>query len=137
MENSERDGNTYTNTTNNNGIATLNLNLKEGNYTLTATYKNKTITNKINVIEDAFLTTNNAKAHENINFTYQATLKDHNNNPIKNKQITFTIQNKTYTAKTDKNGQATITLNLPKGTYNITTTYKEIQLKNNITIRKC
>ena len=125
---------TYRTITDKNGIATQKICLDTGKYTLTAIYKNKTLTNTITVIEDAFLTTKNVKAHENIDFKFHATLKDHNGNPIKDKEIKFTIKNSTYNAKTDNNGQATITLNFPKGNYEITTTYKEIKLKNNITI---
>ena len=124
----------YTNTTNKNGIATLNLNLKEGNYTIKATYKNKTITNKLIIIDDSHLVGNDAKAYSGVNFTYRTKLTDHNNNPIKNAEITFNLNGKTYTNTTNSKGESTLTLNLETGNYTIKTTYKNITIENNLEI---
>ena len=127
---------TYEKTTAEDGSILLKLNLNAGNYTVTAQYKNKTTTNTIRIIEDASITTANANAYENINFVYTVELKDHKNNPIINAEIKVKANGQTYTEKTDKNGQATITLNLPEGTYNITTTYKSINSTNTINVKK-
>ena len=83
------DGKTYTNTTNNKGIAVLNLNLKEGNYTIKASYKNKTVTNKIIIIDDSHIVGNDVKAYSGTDFTYRTKLTDHNGKAIKNAEITY------------------------------------------------
>ena len=125
---------TYTNTTNNNGIATLELNLKEGNYTITSTYKTKNITNKLIIIDDSHLVGNDVKAYSGTNFTYRTKLTDHNNNPITNATITFKIGNKTYTNTTNSKGETTLTFNLETGNYTITAKYKNITIENNFEI---
>ncbi len=128
--------NTYKKTTDKNGNATLKISLDTGIYIIKATYNNKTITNTITVMEDAFLNTNDVKTFENTDFTFTAQLKDHKDNPIKNAKITFKIENKTYTKTTNNKGEATINLKLKRGNYIITTTYKSIINENNITIQE-
>jgi predicted outer membrane repeat protein len=130
----EVDGKIYTNKTNSQGQATITLNLKEGNYTITATYKNTTTTNGLEIIENHVLTGQNVKAYENTDFTYTATLKRTDGTPIPDKEITFIINNRRYTDTTDKDGKASKTLNLPEGNYTITAIYKNTRITNNLTI---
>ena len=117
---------TQEHTTGNDGSITVQLNPTVGNYTITAKYRNKTTTNTIIILEDAFINTNDTKAYDNIDFTFQAKIKDHNEKPITNAEVKFTIDGKTYTNTTNANGIATITLNLKEGNYKITTTYKTL-----------
>ncbi len=128
------DGKTYTNTTNDKGIAVLNLNLKEGNYTIKASYKNKTVTNKLIIIDDSHLVGNDVKAYSGTDFTYRTKLTDHNGKAIKNAEITFEIDGKTYTNKTNSKGESTLTFNLETGNYTITATYKKLTIENNFEI---
>ena len=130
----EVDGKTYTNKTNNQGLAAITLNLKEGNYTITAKYRNITTNNELEIIENHILTGQNIKAYENTDFTYTITLTRTDGTPITGKEITYIINNRKYTSTTDKNGQATKTLNLPEGNYTITTIYKNTTITNNLTI---
>ena len=127
-------GKTYTNKTNSQGQATITLNLKEGNYTIIATYKNTTTTNKLEIIENHILTGQNVKAYENTDFTYTVTLKRTDGTPLTNKEITFIINNRRYTDMTNKEGKASKTLNLPQGNYTITAIYKNTRITNNLTI---
>ena len=125
---------TYTNKTNKEGLAILTLNLKEGNYTITSTYKNITKTSKIIIIDDSHLVGNDVKAYSGTDFKYKVKLTDHNNNPIANAEITFKLEDKTFTKKTDSNGQIALTFNLETGNYTITATYKKLTIKNNFEI---
>ncbi|WP_407378950.1 Ig-like domain repeat protein [Methanobrevibacter sp.] len=126
----EVDGKTCTNKTDENGIAILNLNLKEGNYTITSTYKNITKTAKIIIVDDSHLIGNDVKAYSGVNFTYRTKLTDHNNNPMTDVTLTFTFENKTYTNTTNSNGESTLTFNLETGNYTITTNYKNTTIEN-------
>ena len=127
---------TFTNTTNNNGQAILNLNLEKGNYTIKASYSNAKITNQFEIIETYTLNGINVKSYENFDFKYIVKLTDHNNKTIPNEEIIFTIENKTYTNNTDENGQSIITLNLKEGNYTITAKYQNVTTTNQLNIIK-
>ena len=127
-------GKTYTNTTDSEGKANVNLNLKEGNYTITSTYKNITKIAKIIIVDDSHLIGNDVKAYSGVNFTYRTKLTDHNNNPMTDAEITFKIGNETHTNKTDSNGEATLTFNLETGNYTITANYKNTTIENSFEI---
>ncbi len=75
--------------TNKEGKASKTLNLPQGNYTITAIYKDTRITNNLTIIEDYNLDANNIRAYANENFQYKVNLTDHNKNPIKNAEIRF------------------------------------------------
>ncbi len=130
----EINGKTYTNKTNSQGSAEITLNLKEGNYTITAKYKNTTTINELEIIEDHMMIGQNIKAYENTDFTYTITLKRTDGTPLTNKEITFIINNKRYTNTTNNEGKASKTLNLPEGNYTITAIYKNTRITNNLTI---
>uniref|UniRef100_UPI00386D3A0D Ig-like domain-containing protein n=1 Tax=Methanobrevibacter sp. TaxID=66852 RepID=UPI00386D3A0D len=120
--------------TDNQGYASLKLNLKAGKYTITATYKNVKVSNKIKV--KPTLITKDKKIKKGKTLTYTAKLLNKNGKPLKNKKITFKIKNKKYTAKTNKKGIAKIKIkNLKKGKHKITTTYKKQKNKNTITVK--
>ena len=90
----------------------MSINLDTGKYTITAQFNDIKTTNKITVLEDAFLSVNNTKAYENVDFTHIAKLTDHLGNGIANAKITFKINGKTYTNRTNSEGLALLTLNL-------------------------
>ncbi|SDA67963.1 hypothetical protein, partial [Methanobrevibacter millerae] len=127
-------GENYTNTTNNNGQAVLNLNLKGGNYIITVNYRNTTTKNNIEIIEDFLLIGNDIKAYAEDNFTYRVNLTDHNGNFVENAEIIFSIENKTFTNKTNINGQAILTLSLKEGNYAINVNYRNATTTNNLEI---
>ncbi|WP_188118162.1 Ig-like domain repeat protein [Methanobrevibacter millerae] len=129
-------GENHINTTNNNGQAVLNLNLKGGNYIITVNYRSTSTTNNIEIVEDFLLIGNDVKAYAEDNFTYKVNLTDHNGNPVKNAEIIFSIENKTFTNKTNDNGQATLTLSLEEGNYTIKATYKNTTTTNNLEINE-
>ena len=120
--------------TDNNGYATLKLSLKAGKYTITATYKNVKVSNKITV--KPTLITKNKKIKKGKTLTYTAKLLNKNGKKLKNKKITFKINGKKYKAKTNKKGIAKIKVkNLKKGKYKIKTAYGKQKNTNTITVK--
>ena len=121
--------------TDNQGYATLKLSLKAGKYTITSTYKNVKVSNKITV--KPTLITKNKKIKKGKTLTYTAKLLNKNGKKQKNKKITFKINGKKYKAKTNKKGIAKIKVkNLKKGKYKIITTYGKQKNTNWITVKK-
>jgi len=121
--------------TDDNGYATLKLSLKAGKYTITATYKNVKVSNKI--VVKPTLITKNKKIKKGKTLTYTAKLLNKNGKPLKNKKVTFKIKNKKYTAKTNKKGIAKIKVkNLKAGKYKIITTYGKQKNTNTLTVKK-
>ena len=121
--------------TDNNGYATLKLSLKAGKYTITATYKNVKVSNKITV--KPTLITKNKKIKKGKTLTYTAKLLNKNGKALKNKKITFKINGKKYKAKTNKKGIAKIKVKkLKVGKYKILTTYGKQKNTNTITVKK-
>ncbi len=113
-------GYTYTKTTDSDGVASLDINLKPGTYKVTAqnpvTGYNLTNTFKI-------LTTITAsdvsKVYTDGKKFYAKFLKS-NGKALANKKVKFKINKKTYTIKTNSKGVAGLSLkNLNKGTYQI------------------
>ena len=120
--------------TDNQGYATLKLNLKAGKYTITSTYKNVKVSNKITV--KPTLITKNKKIKKGKTLTYTAKLLNKNGKALKNKKIAFKIKGKKYKAKTNKKGVAKIKVkNLKKGKYKIITTYGKQKNTNTLTVK--
>ncbi|WP_067042927.1 transglutaminase domain-containing protein [Methanobrevibacter sp. YE315] len=120
---------TYTATTNSEGIATFNVNLPAGTYTVTykfdgtkdSTYSGRTGTVKVTVKQKAetrilwkSATTFNTGTQQ-----FKVALKTANGVGIAKKSITLTVNSNTYTAITNSEGIATFNVNLPAGSYTV------------------
>ena len=130
-------GVTYNVKTDKKGYATLKINLKPGKYTIKATYKKYTVTNKIKV--KSTLITKNLSKKKSKKIKYTAKLLSTKGNPLKGKKITFKFKGKTYKAITNKKGIATITIKASKlkvGKHVIYTSYGKLKMKNTISIKK-
>lgn len=102
-------GREYNVKTNANGIASLPINLVPKTYTITSTYKDSSVKNKITVKQ--ILKSKNVKVKRSAKkLTLKATLKWSNGKAIKGKKITFKFKGKTYTAKTNKKGVAKVVI---------------------------
>ncbi|WP_405290290.1 C1 family peptidase [Methanobrevibacter sp.] len=127
-------GKTYNVTTDVNGYASLNVNLKPKTYTITATYKDFKVSNKF--IVKTTLITKNVSKKKSKTVKYTAKVLSTKGKVLKNKKVTFKLKGKTYTAKTNKKGIATISLkNLKVGKYTITSKYGGLTNKNKLTIK--
>lgn len=128
-------GKSYDVKTDDKGYATFKINLKPKTYTITATYKDVKVSNKI--IVKPVLTAKNISKKKSKKIKFQAKLVNTKGKAVKSKKITFKFKGKKYTAKTNKKGIATITLkNLKVGKYSITTKYGKSTIKNTIKIKK-
>lgn len=127
-------GKTYSVKTNENGYASLKINLNPKKYTITTQYgKYKTI-NKITV--KPLLTAKNISKKKVKKVTFKAKLVTSKGKVAKGKKITFKFKNKKYTSKTNSKGIATIKLTLNPGKYKIYSIYGKSKITNTITIKK-
>lgn len=116
-------GQTYTRQTNDNGIASIALNLNSGNYTASASYdgrfgKNSTTAN-VNVLHT--ISGNDIIKMYRNDTQYYAKFVDASGNPLVNTAVSFNINGVFYTRNTDANGQAKLNINLNPGDYILTT----------------
>lgn len=138
-------------TTNENGIAKLQLNIAKANvYTCAVAFLGDDAYNgafdiaKVTVKKQtAKLTTKSASYKAKAKTKkLTATFKSAKGNAIKNKKITFKVNGKTYTAKTNAKGVATVKVKVTKkGKYTFTAkfagddTYKALNKKGKLTIK--
>ena len=129
-------GKTYTKTTNDKGYASLKINLNPNTYTITATYKGFSVSNKIVIKPTLILAAKTVKKSKT--FKYNVKLLDKNGKILKNKKITVKFRGKTYAAKTSSKGIATFNVKaLSKtGKYTLTAIYGSAKISKTITIKK-
>lgn len=99
------------------GKVSVPLNLTEGTYEISASYKGVTSSKTVNVLP-VVSGKNITKTYGNSK-KYTATFLDSNGNPLKSTDVKFILDGKTYTRKTDSNGVASLELNLKVGTYTV------------------
>jgi C1A family cysteine protease len=122
----------YTRQTNSDGIASLNINLLPGNYTITAQYEGLKVSNSIkvlNVVETEDLV---MKYRDGSKFS--AKVLDNQGSPYPNQSVTFNINGVFYTRMTNNDGVANLNVNLMPGKYLITTTFNGLSVSNTILI---
>lgn len=126
----------YTRTTDDKGIAVLNINLNPGNYIITAInpINEEMSANNIEVLPTIFT--------EDLDMIYRnnqfiAHVIDGQGNPLANSDVAFNINGVFYTRITDNEGNAYLNINLDVGEYIITSTNNDLSISNKINIRKC
>ena len=125
-------GRFYNRTTDENGIATLNINLPPSEYIITADYKGCKISNNIKVLPVLKAEDITMKYMDGTQFV--ATLVDGQGNPYKDQFVTFNVNGILYNRLTDSNGQAALNIRLPPGEYIITSSFNGANIANKITI---
>lgn len=126
-------GKSYTRTTDENGVANLNINLPVGYYDITTSidstfYTPNSKTNHI-LVDGSIFVAYDITVFPNLYRDYSVTLLDAYKNPISNADIEFKYSSVTKRVKTDDEGIATITVGgLPEGDYSII--YKDINRNN-------
>ena len=121
-------GMSYNRTTNENGVAGLNINLYPGTYKISYSYSDKGAadyndgSNTIIVSKiPAYLSTNDLKFLYSDRKPFTVTLTDAKKNPLEGIDVTFNIHSVSYTRTTNASGVAKLNINLPIGYYEITT----------------
>ena len=122
----------YKRTTDEKGIATLNINLPSSDYIITADYKGCKISNKIKVLP--VLNAEDIIMNYLDGTQFKANLVDGQGKPHKNQMITFNINGIFYNRLTDSNGQAALNIRLIPGEYIITSSFNGCNIANKITI---
>ena len=125
----------YTRNTNNNGIATLSINLNPGTYIITSTNTatNESVSNTIVVKANMDQNKDLTKYFKNAS-QYSLRVLDDAGNPLANQNVTFNINGVFYTRTSNTEGIATLSINLNPGKYIITAMYKDCAVSNNIEV---
>ncbi len=124
----------YNRTTNDNGVATLNINLSPENYIITA--KNLVSTeecsNKVKVL--SIIESEDLYMHYLDGSTFNATLLDGYGNPYPDQTIIFNVNGVRYNRITDNDGIARLNIRLSQGSYIITSSFNGCNKSNNIIV---
>ena len=122
----------YTRTTDENGIAKLNINLNPGKYIITAEYEDCKVSNNITVLPTLI--------GKDLNMTYkdgskyECMLVDGSGKAIEGVTLTFNVNGVFYYKTTDVDGIARLNINLNPGKYIITAEYEDCKFSNNIAV---
>lgn len=123
----------YNRTTNESGIAQLNINLNPGDFIITAEYNKSAVSNNITVLP--ILTADDLNKKYGNSTPFEAKLVDGQGNPYSGQNIEFNVHGLLYNRTTDDEGIARLNINLQAGEYIITSTYNKAIISNRITIR--
>ena len=122
----------YTRTTDENGIAKLNINLRPGKYVITTMYDGLATGNNIEVLST--LVTSNLNMTYKDGSQFNATVLDGRGSPLVNQEVIFNVNGVFYYKTTNLDGVTSLNINLVKGNYIITSEWNGYQVGNNITI---
>ena len=122
----------YTRTTNNEGIAMLNINLIPGDYIITANYNGQYVCNDIMVLET--LVTHDLSMRYRDGSKFKVSVLDKQGKPLKDENVTFNINGVFYNRTTGENGVAALSINLIQGEYIITSYWDGYSVANTIKI---
>ena len=123
----------YTKTTNDEGIATQNINLNPGTYIITAMYKDCFVSNNITVLPTLTAHDLNKTFSESKEFV--AKVVDGQGKELANQNVTFNINGVFYNKVTDVNGDAKLNIRLMAGEYIITSMYNGYATSNKVTVK--
>ncbi|MCR5026436.1 MAG: hypothetical protein K6A34_03210 [Methanobrevibacter sp.] len=124
----------YYRTSNENGVASLNINLQPDDYIITAEYGGYRVSNNVKVLST--IKTSNLVMNYRDGSKFGALILDNNNgNPLSGVEVTFNINGVFYIRTTQSNGIAYLNINLQSGKYIITTTYSFLNEANTIVIK--
>ncbi|MBO5151500.1 MAG: right-handed parallel beta-helix repeat-containing protein, partial [Methanobrevibacter sp.] len=122
----------YNRTTNESGIAKLNINLGPGDYIITAEHKDCRVSNNIKVLP--VLTAKDLTKKYGTPDQFIANLVDGQGNPFAGETVQFNVNGVLYDRVTDSNGQAKLNIRLMPGKYIITSSYNGASISNNIIV---
>ena len=122
----------YIRTTDSNGVVSLAINLRPGEYIITTMYEGLAVGNNIVVLPTLVTRDLNMTYGDGSNFTAQTL--DGQGKPLANQNVTFNINGVFYNKITDDNGVASLTMRLMSGKYIITSYWNDFQTGNTIII---
>ena len=127
-------GVSYTRTTNNDGVGSLAINLRPGEYVLTAYNPVTGEQQGFNITVKSLIVTQDLTKYYMNASSFQATIYDKNGSLAVGKNVTFNINGVFYTRTADENGVVSLAINLRPGEYIITTIYEELDIGNNVVV---
>ena len=122
----------YKRTTDSNGVASMKINLRPGNYVISTIVDGLSIGNNVNVLPTVLANDLDMKFQDGSKF--KATILDGQGKPLANQNVTFNVNGVFYSKITDADGVASLTINLNRGEYIITSMWNDYQVGNKITI---
>ena len=122
----------YTKTTDKNGVASLGIALRPGNYTITTMVDGLDIGNKVTVLPTLVTKDLDMKYLDGSNFTAQTL--DGQGKPLANQNVSFNVNGVFYHKVTNKDGIASLGIRLMSGEYIITSYWNDFQTGNTIKI---
>ena len=114
----EINGKNYTRTSDENGTASMTINLGPGNYAVKTTFNGTTVENTITVLP-TLIAEDLVKYYRNAS-QFDIALIDGEGKPVAGKNITMNINGIFYNRTTNENGTARLNINLPPGEYILT-----------------
>lgn len=117
------------------GIGTLPINLKAGNYKVTVKYGNESLTNTVKLFSSRISHSKDISTKYGTKANYYVKLVNNSNAPMKGVAVTFKVGKNTYTRKTDSNGKATLSLNYNSGKYTIKYSVEGFSGSNKYTVK--
>ncbi|WP_296844472.1 Ig-like domain repeat protein [uncultured Methanobrevibacter sp.] len=117
----------YVANTDDNGVASLNLTLTPGKYSVTAYFAGDDTYDATSNLTSTLEILSTVKAADITKYykgstQYSATFYDSYGNVLANRDVTITVNGKSYTKRTNANGGASVPVNLKPGTYKVTST---------------
>ena len=130
----EINGNNYTRTSDTNGTARMNINLKPGDYAIKTTFNGTTVENTIKVLPT--LIANDLVKYFRNSSQFYISLIDGAGKAVPNATITMNINGVFYNRTTNTNGTAKLNINLEPGEYILTATdpLTGLEISYNITV---
>ena len=117
-------------TTDENGVAKLKINSNPGEYTVKYSFSGEGYVDCENSTRIQVIASSVSKikapsytAYIGVTNTYTVTLTA-GDTPLANRPVTFKLNGKTYSKKTNSKGQASININLAKGSYTLSYSYR-------------
>ena len=112
-------GKTYRTKTNSKGIASINIDLPVGRYSVMAVHPTGYKTSNKILIKSTITSSDLVKRYKSSKKVL-AKFLDTNGNVMKGKDVKFRLNDKYYTERTDSNGVARLAVNIKPGSYDIT-----------------
>ena len=125
----------YNRTTDENGTAKLNIQLRPGNYIITVfnLVTGEQAGNNVTVLSKIVENYDLVKYYKNAS-KFSVKILDSQGYPVEGTVVTFNINGVFYYRETDANGIASLAINLRPGKYVITTMYGQYDVGNNVTV---
>ena len=124
----------YTRTTNDKGIAMMNINLNPGKYIITAKNLVTGEQSGNNITVKSLIVQKDLTKHYLNASKFQTTIYNKDGSLAVNKEVTFNINGVLYTRKTDSKGAASLAINLRPGEYIITTMFDGLSIGNKVKV---